>query len=190
MARSLLSLLPPSWLLKLLLSCAPGGCAGAVAGSLNPAAPLGLGVDPPDGTSSALISSFFGTPLVMRSSSPCGCVTVTFVGGLVSAGSASASAEAGRLCELVRVSWEAFGACCCCTMMAPWVSSWSESSGVVLELRRVWCCCGGCCVAAFSRSSPPAAGGGDLLLLCLVVRRSVAGRMRLAIALSIAMDHL
>ena len=59
----------------------------------------GRGVDLADGTWSASMPMGADTPLVMRSSSPCGCVTVILVGGRVSGVVASAS---GRLRELVR----------------------------------------------------------------------------------------
>jgi hypothetical protein len=44
-----------------------------------------------------------GTPFVMRSSWPCGCVTVTLVGGLASAEASASTAVAGRFLELLRV---------------------------------------------------------------------------------------
>lgn len=88
---------PPSELLRLLLSLDLGSAAGMGTASF-PALP-GRGVERPDGTSSASISSSVCTPFVTRTSSPCGWRCTTLVGGRVSA---SSSAAEGRFLEWAR----------------------------------------------------------------------------------------
>ena len=132
MARSDFSRDPPSWLLKLLLSVELGPDA---AGASFPALP-GRGVERADGTSSASMPKGAETPLVMRSSSPCGCVTVILVGGLVSGVVASARAVAERFRELVRAAGAALDGACVASLTG-FSSSPRASSVFPLDVRRV-----------------------------------------------------
>lgn len=175
---------PPSWLLRLRLSVDDAVEAGA--GTAGGAASLpelpGLGVDLAEGTSSASMPSGAATPLVMRRSSPCGCVTVILVGGLVSVASSS-KAVAGRFLLLVRAGGGG--------LLGVWVncltdlsSSASASNGPLLEVRLVatgvllllrWACW-----RASSRDT-----GRKLSLVCRSFElRSSGGRTALAMILS------
>jgi hypothetical protein len=147
MARWLLRRDPPSWLLRLRLSVdetveAGAGTAGVVAVSLPALA--GRGVEAGEGTWWVSRGRTRGTPLVMRTRSPWGCVTVILVGGLVSVRSGSTSV-AGRFLLLVRAAGGGEGgdACLAGVSLGWWCwqtglsSSVRASKGPEREVRRV-----------------------------------------------------
>lgn len=180
MARSLFSLDPPSWLLKLLLSCddaveAGAGTSGAGGAASFPELP-GRGVDRAEGTSSASMPSGAETPLVMRRSSPCGCVTVILVGGLVSVASGS-RAVAGRFLLLVRAGGVGFAGVwpICLTAFSP---SASASNGPLRELRRV------AMVVLLVRWASSRATGTKFSLVCRSFELRSGGRTALAMMLN------
>jgi hypothetical protein len=139
-------------------------------------------VDLAEGTLSTSMPSGAATPFVMRKSSPCGCVTVILVGGLVSVASGS-RAVAGRFLLLVRAGGGGFAGVWvnCLTDLS---SSASASNGLLLDVRLVatgallvlrWACWW-----ASSRDT-----GRKLSLVCRSFElRSSGGRTALAMILS------
>lgn len=151
----------------------------------------GRGVDLAEGTSSASMPRGAATPLVMRSSSPCGCVTVILVGGLVSVASGS-RAVAGRFLLLVRAGGGGFAGVWATGLTAP-SSSARASRGPLFEARLVatgaWLWLRWACGWASSRDT-----GRKLSLVCRSFElRSSEGRTALAmvvIRLEIIRDSL
>ena len=139
-------------------------------------APLVLGVELPDGTSSSRMFRAAGTPFVMRRSSPCGCVTVTLVGGLAGSEVASAlRAVAGRFLELVRAGARGFADCCGCAFDG--LSSCWTGGRVPREDRRVETWWVSCALLTLSRAA------GDFVLARFSMDDRRRGRVGLAITI-------
>jgi hypothetical protein len=158
--------------------------AGTAGGAASLPELLGRGVELAEGTSSASMPRGAETPLVMRRSSPCGCVTVILVGGLVSVASGS-RAVAGRFLLLVRAGGGGFAGVWVTGLTEPSSSSSARASkGPLLDARLVatgvWLLLRWDCWWASSRDT-----GRKLSLVCRSFElRSSEGRTALAMVLS------
>ena len=146
------------------------------------AASLGLGVEVLERVISAWLSSSFVAPLDELKSWSSERLCLTLKGGRASGVSTSAK-ERFRALEGAGDGWSAGVA----TVALEWAAG-REGTGSALDGRRVEAG-GECCCWWWAAALATSTGGGERDLVCLMVLRSVAGRMKLAIALSIVFSH-